>query len=197
MKAQKKRIGSFIVQVTPQLRYFLVDINGGYAGITSITIPFCLEDGDYELLFFDTNGNGMAINGNYQLEDIFGNVYACGGSFTDSESTLFTTGVETADIHDIQIQFELDNWPSETTWEIYDLSGAPTVIISGGPYIDGDDDFAILSYDFCLPSGDYGIVVYDSYGDGGPGFIVSSGSTILVSYTTVAGAQSSATFTLQ
>lgn len=171
-------------------------INGSYSGMTSITIPFCLEDGDYELLFFDTNNNGMAINGNYSLEDIYGNVYACGGAFTDLESTLFTTGVETSDIHDIQVQIELEDWPEETTWEIWDLSGDPTPIISGGPYINPDDDFAILTYDFCLPSGDYGIVVYDTYGDGGPIYSVYSGSTPLVPSTTVGGAQSSATFTL-
>ncbi|WP_422106041.1 RagB/SusD family nutrient uptake outer membrane protein [Winogradskyella sp.] len=171
-------------------------INGGYSGMTSVAVPFCLEDGDYILSFFDTNGNGMSLTGNYQLEDIYGNVYACGGAFADSQSTLFTTGVETADIHDIQVQIQLDTWPDETTWEIYDLSGAPTLIISGGPYINPDDDFAVLSYDFCLPSGSYGIAVYDAYGDGGPTYSVSTGSTILVPATTVMGTQSSNTFTL-
>lgn len=170
-------------------------INGSYSGMTSVTVPFCLEDGNYELLFFDTNNNGMSV-GNYRLEDVYGNLYACGGAFTDSVSTLFTTGVETDDIREIQVQIQLDTWPDETTWEIYDLSSTPTMIISGGPYINPDDDFAIVTYDFCLPPGNYGIVIYDTYGDGGPVYSVYNGSTPLIPNTTVTGAQSSATFTL-
>ncbi|WP_422105829.1 hypothetical protein [Winogradskyella sp.] len=91
----------------------------------------------------------------------------------------------------------LDTWPDETTWEIFDLSGTPTVIFSGGPYVNPDDDFAELSFDFCLASGNYGVVVYDSYGDGGPTFGVTAGGATLVPDTTVAGSQSSATFTVQ
>jgi len=90
----------------------------------------------------------------------------------------------------------LDNWPNETSWEIFDLSGTPTVIFSGGPYVDPNDDFAELSFDFCLASGDYGIAVYDSYGDGGPNYSITSASGDLVSDTVVAGSQSSATFTV-
>ena len=171
-------------------------INGSYSGETSVTIPFCLEDGDYELLFFDTNNNGIGINGNYSLEDIYGNVYACGGAFTDSVSTLFTTGVETDDIREIQVQIQLDTFPDETTWEIYDLSSTPTMIISGGPYINPDDDFAMLTYNFCLPPGDYGIIVYDAYGDGGPIYSIYSESNPLVPSTTVIGSQSSTIFTI-
>lgn len=171
-------------------------INGSYSGETSVTIPFCLEDGDYELLFFDTNNNGIGINGNYSLEDIYGNVYACGGAFTDSVSTLFTTGVETDDIREIQVQIQLDTFPDETTWEIYDLSSTPTMIISGGPYINPDDDFAMLTYNFCLPPGDYGVIVYDAYGDGGPIYSIYSESNPLVPSTTVIGSQSSTIFTI-
>ena len=96
----------------------------------------------------------------------------------------------------VRLSLELDTWPDETTWEIYDLSGAPTVIFSGGPYINPDDDFAELDYDFCLASGQYGVVVYDSYGDGGPTYTVTSAAGILVPATTLGGSSSSATFTV-
>ncbi|MUU79359.1 RagB/SusD family nutrient uptake outer membrane protein [Winogradskyella endarachnes] len=171
-------------------------INGSYSGMSSIGIPICLEDGDYDLLFYDTSNNGMGINGNYRLEGVNGEIYACGGVFTDSESTLFTTGVETADIHEITIEIQLDDWPDETTWQIFDLSGDPTVIISGGPYVNPDDDFTIKSYNFCLASGNYGIAVYDSYGDGGSAYTVFNGTTPLTAFTEVVSSSSSTAFTL-
>tara|TARA_R110002033_G_scaffold86322_3_gene136452 strand:+ start:10357 stop:11085 length:729 start_codon:yes stop_codon:yes gene_type:complete len=91
----------------------------------------------------------------------------------------------------------MDTWPDETTWELYNLTGAPELIGSGGPYVNPDDDFAELSFDFCLESGDYGVVVYDSYGDGGPTYSVSTAAGVLVADTTLAGANSSATFTIE
>ena len=92
-----------------------------------------------------------------------------------------------------------DTWPNETTWDLFDLSGpTPTVIASGGPFDNTDDvdDNTLFSFDFCLSSGNYGIAVYDSYGDGGPTYNVTSGGVELVGETTVAGAQSTATFTV-
>lgn len=96
----------------------------------------------------------------------------------------------------VTFNLNLDTWPDETSWEVFDLTGAPTVIFSGGPYVNPDDDFAELSFDFCLTPGNYGVVVYDSYGDGGPSYSVTSATGTLVSETTVGGAQSSSTFTV-
>ena len=96
----------------------------------------------------------------------------------------------------VRFNLTLDTWPDETTWEIYDLSGTPTVIYSGGPYVNPDDDFAELSFEYCMLPGDYGVVVYDSYGDGGPTFSVTTAAGALVDDTTLAGAQASATFTV-
>ncbi len=96
----------------------------------------------------------------------------------------------------VTFNITLDNWPEETTWEIYDLSGTPTVIASGGPYANPADDYAELSFDFCLASGNYGVVVYDSYGDGGPTFSITTAAGTLVADTTVGGTQASATFTV-
>ena len=96
----------------------------------------------------------------------------------------------------VTFNLTLDTWPDETTWEIYDLSGTPTVIFSGGPYINPDDDFAELAFENCFLPGDYGVVVYDSYGDGGPTFSVTSGGITYVAATTLGGTQASATFTV-
>lgn len=96
----------------------------------------------------------------------------------------------------VTFNLTLDTWPDETTWEVYDLNGTPVVIASGGPYVNPDDDFAELSFDFCLAAGNYGVVVYDSYGDGGPTFSVTTEAGTLVSDITLSGTQSSATFTV-
>jgi hypothetical protein len=96
----------------------------------------------------------------------------------------------------VTFNLNLDTWPDETSWEVYDLTGTPTVIFSGGPYINPDDDFAELSFDFCLAAGNYGVVVYDSYGDGGPTYSVTTATGTLVPSTSVGGSQSSATFTV-
>jgi hypothetical protein len=96
----------------------------------------------------------------------------------------------------VRFNLTLDTWPDETSWEIYDLSGTPSVIYSGGPYVNPDDDFAELSFEYCMLPGDYGVVVYDAYGDGGPTFSVTTADGNLVPETTLAGAESSATFTV-
>jgi len=98
----------------------------------------------------------------------------------------------------VRFNLTLDTWPDETTWEIYDLSGTPTVIYSGGPYANPADDFAEFTFEYCLLAGNYGVVVYDSYGDGGPTFSVTSNNNgVLVPDTTLVSTTfSSATFTV-
>ena len=75
-------------------------IDGEYANMTSIVIPFCLDEGDYVLSFFDTNGNGLdytsyasGSNAGYTLYDLDGNTYACGGAFDYQEINYFTSGI--------------------------------------------------------------------------------------------------------
>jgi hypothetical protein len=97
----------------------------------------------------------------------------------------------------VTLSLTLDTYPDETSWELFDLSGDPVVIASGGSFINPDDDFAVKTYDFCLASGNYGIAVYDSYGDGidGGGYVISAGGTVLVSGI-VTGASGTSTFTV-
>ncbi|WP_339624984.1 hypothetical protein [uncultured Winogradskyella sp.] len=99
-----------------------------------------------------------------------------------------------------QVQFvlTLDTWPDETTWAIFDISVTPAVeLFSGGPYVNPDDDFAVLTFDYCLEAGSYGVLVNDAYGDGiaDGGFTVSVGTTEVIN-SPVTGTGSSATFTV-
>ncbi|WP_178985770.1 hypothetical protein [Winogradskyella helgolandensis] len=89
-----------------------------------------------------------------------------------------------------------DDWPDETTWALYDINLSTTVpIFSGGPY-DGIAN-STINTEFCLLAGYYGIVVLDSYGDGGSSYTVTNGSTVYVEPTTLTSGSSSSTFTVE
>lgn len=62
----------------------------------------------------------------------------------------------------LAINFDLDNFPEETSWEILDEDN--NIIASGGPYTDDDD---VFSEEFCAdPDACYTFVIFDSFGDG-------------------------------
>ena len=61
------------------------------------------------------------------------------------------------------ININLDQYPSETTWDIQDTLG--NVIVSGGPYTNApnyEPQFIVN----CLPPGELSFTIYDLYGDG-------------------------------
>ncbi|MHA7842575.1 MAG: hypothetical protein ACX93I_04595 [Winogradskyella sp.] len=103
----------------------------------------------------------------------------------------------------VNLSLSFDDWAEECTWEIYDLSGTPAVIFSGGSGGEYDAlDNSSINFNFCLPAGNYGIVVYDAYGDGGTDYVVSANGSDLASGTVPGGnpanvpTQTSATFTV-
>lgn len=97
----------------------------------------------------------------------------------------------------VTLSITTDDWPDETSWQLYDLSGTPTIIAEGGPFNNPADDFTTKSFEFCLAPGNYGIIVYDSYGDGivGGGYVVTAGGVVLTSGV-VSGTSGSSTFTV-
>ncbi len=83
-----------------------------------------------------------------------------------SAKEFFTTEGELGDDCDgYQITFELtlDDYGSETTWEIVTDNGS--TIAQGGPYQDGQDGQS-FEEDICLADGCYTLYVDDAYGDG-------------------------------
>ena len=174
--------------------------NGSYEGLTSIMIPMCLESGDFVLSFHDISGNGMNSNGvigNYILSDTNGNTYACGGLFTYSDLTYFTTGTN-YQTNNIEVQITLDSWPEELYWQIIDEDG--NVVVSPGVYAPYNNPYAglsgIINNSFCLESGTYTFEIYDDYGDGaGPVTVTGPSGVILFSSDGSYGGYASATFT--
>lgn len=62
---------------------------------------------------------------------------------------------------EFRINFDFDDYASETSWEIKDSEG--NIIFDGGSFSDGT---ATASVKRCLDAGDYTFTVYDSYEDG-------------------------------
>lgn len=61
----------------------------------------------------------------------------------------------------VDLTIVLDNYPSETTWDIKDSGGS--TVASGGPY---SQQGATVNQSFTLADDDYTFTIYDSYGDG-------------------------------
>ena len=62
-----------------------------------------------------------------------------------------------------KVQVTLDDYGSETSWELYNDSN--DLITSGGPYADGQVG-TVKTKNVVLPDGCYEIDLYDAYGDG-------------------------------
>lgn len=102
------------------------------------------------------------------------------------------------------LTLEFDDYAEETYWEIYDITGGGLTLVyeggQGGVY--GALDNETTSEDLCLAVGDYGIIVYDSYGDGGATFTVTYEDEDLATGTVPGGnpanvfTSTSATFTI-
>ena len=113
----------------PNTPIFEGGLNGEYVGIENILLPFCLEDGDYVLSFFDTNNNGLTNGGYYRLYDLNGNTYACGSTFSNQDITMFSTGVDNNSTP-VKLSIRFDSYPEETAWKLFDSS--LNLIDSGG-----------------------------------------------------------------
>jgi len=61
------------------------------------------------------------------------------------------------------IVINLDQYQSETSWGIYDTSGA---LLTSGYGYGSQPDYASVVEQRCLPEGDLTFIIYDSYGDG-------------------------------
>ncbi len=64
---------------------------------------------------------------------------------------------------ELKLQIVLDNYGSETTWQLKDANGA--VVAAGGPYANGAAG-QVVNEAICVEEGCYAFVINDSYGDG-------------------------------
>lgn len=81
-------------------------------------------------------------------------------SFNDAANVEFSAF--SGETFDFTLELVLDDYGSETTWELRRLGN---VVYSGGPYED-DQDQLVITVPMCLEEGCYILQVDDSYGDG-------------------------------
>ena len=105
--------------------------------------------------FNPVNGNNSievsVLNPNGGVDD---------NTLNNNSETEFSTFA--GDTYDFKFVLTLDDYGSETTWNIKRLG---TIVYEGGPYEDGLDQEQI-EVDLCLEEGCYIVTLYDSYGDG-------------------------------
>jgi hypothetical protein len=120
-------------------------------------------------VIFDSYGDGI-INGEYY-------VTICGDTVVDYPVSTFTSGL----IHNrvvpqcmpqppppgqcvpAMVNINLDQFTSETSWEITDTMG--NLIAAGGPYPNAPD-YQPQHIPVCLPTGVLRFTIFDTYGDG-------------------------------
>ncbi len=148
-------------------------------GNNEITIPKGGLTGS-TTIEFDTDSLGYVEKGlKFMLKE--------GDYITNVTRDEFTLNViELCPFKEVILTITTDDYPDETTYELYDVSASPVLLQEGGPF-DGLEETDI-PITFCLDTGSYAVVVYDSYGDGitSGGFSVSVDGQELVNKT-VAG----------
>ena len=113
---------------------------GGYTGFLPLTLLMPSSN-------TDLNSNSLSV------ADF-------GGVFSTSFATVIPLD-ECPGAEQVTLTVVTDNYPTETTWSIYDEGF--NAVASGGPYNEPNTSF---SETFCLQDGCYTMYFQDSYGDG-------------------------------
>jgi len=151
----------------------LGDVNYGHytQGSTSYTDTLYIPDSLTNITFviYDSYGDGIMVPGSYYVS-------ICEDTIISYPTPSFTTGLTSNRIippcngppaigpcTPAVVNINLDQFQSETTWEITDSTGS--LLYSGGPYSQAPD-YQPQFEPVCLPLGNLTFTIYDSYGDG-------------------------------
>ena len=121
-------------------------------------------------VIYDSYGDGILPPGSYYVS-------ICNDTIVSYPNPSFTTGLYSNRIvpqcmpnpppvnscTPATVNINLDQFQSETTWEIHDSTGA--LLYAGGPYSMAPD-YQPQFESVCLPTGELTFTIYDSYGDG-------------------------------
>lgn len=151
----------------------LGSVNYGYytQQNTSYTDTLYVSDSLINISFviYDSYGDGITAPGSYFVS-------ICGDTIISYANPSFTTGLVSNRIIppcngppipgvciSAIVNINLDQFQSETTWEIKDSTGS--LLYAGGPYSQAPD-YQPQFEPVCLPIGNLTFIIYDSYGDG-------------------------------
>ena len=151
----------------------LGDVNYGHytAANTTHTDTLYIPDSLTNITFviYDSYGDGMTSGSYY--------VSICADTIVSYPNPSFTTGLISSRVIPpcngppvpigpcipAILNINLDQYQSETTWEIHDSTGS--LLYAGGPYTQAPD-YQPQFENVCLPMGEVTLTMYDSYGDG-------------------------------
>ena len=151
----------------------LGDVNYGYytQQNTSHTDTLYIPDSltNISFVIYDAYGDGIVSPGSYYVS-------ICADTIISYPNPSFTTGLVsnriippcngppvTGPCVPTTVNINLDQFQSETTWEIKDSTGS--LLYAGGPYSQAPD-YQPQFETVCLPLGNLTFTIYDSYGDG-------------------------------
>ncbi len=148
--------------------------NTGTSPVTTITVDVVQGDEVRSLELWGLLNPGKSTNvslGDIQLADgantVKVKIAAANGEADDiqdnNEATAAVTFDRDKDATFVQLDFKLDRWPQETTWEIVSDKGE---VVESRSYT-ADDDQATPTEYLCLPNGCYTFRFTDTAGNGG------------------------------
>ncbi len=139
------------------LNLSIVGINAGINSLGSADLTISGGTAPYSFLW--SNGATTEDISNLSGGSYFVSVFDANDCFEETSITI-EENLDCLD-HPVNLNISLDNYPSETTWELKNGSG--TVFANGGPYSIAGGSVAV---ELCLPQGCYEFTIYDSWGDG-------------------------------
>jgi len=152
----------------------IAEVPAGY--YTSPNTPYVdtimLADSITNICFLirDTYGDGIMAPGNFFVticNDTVVSVpvpsFNTGMYYNRTVPSCMPVGPPPINCVPAMVNINLDQFQSETTWDIKDTNGA--VLAAGGPYTTAPD-YEPQFEPVCLPTGNLTFTIYDSYGDG-------------------------------
>ncbi|WP_411894379.1 T9SS type A sorting domain-containing protein [Winogradskyella sp. A2] len=141
---------------------------------TNLTVNFTDNSVGATSWSWDVNGDDIVDYTTQNITHTYNGVGAYDVALTISDgssniskvkSQYINVGAEEISTATIGLSLTLDDWPAETSWNFSDGDG--NVLYSGGPYIEGVDDFTTKTETFTInPDLCYKFEINDSYGDG-------------------------------
>lgn len=148
----------YTTQVTGSDRTFTINVNSDlttadsndYTIDQTVTVPANTNVGTFNVTSTDAN-----IGTDIVVEFAAGQSILTGEAMTIEVSQLCTT-------NPLTLIFVFDDYPEETSWEIYSVNDLSNPVVDGGGY----DGLSGITEYLCLDDGDYYFVIYDVYADG-------------------------------
>merc|ERR1719203_180875 len=149
--------------------------NSGSEPNAPYTRDICLSDGEHAFIIQDSAGDGICCtygDGKYSLFIEGTKIVERTGDFGSNDIFSFTVGEDFTSAptasptpctgSTVMVQIQTDQWPSDTSWDIFRASDNE-IVGSGGEYSEANEFYETS---LCLQLGSYIFTIYDFFSDG-------------------------------